>query len=107
MYGSLNGLRQCITPFTMGPGQALGDAFGEAITITLQGGGMHLLARFAGDVPGTELAARAVRAGLAPTPLSQLCVRPRVDQGLLPGFTNVAELQAEPLARQLATALLG
>ncbi len=86
---------------------ALGDAFGEAITITLQGGGMHLLARFAGDVPDTEPAARAVRAWLTPTPLSQLCVRPRADQGLLLGFTNVAELQAEPLAWQLATALLG
>jgi GntR family transcriptional regulator/MocR family aminotransferase len=85
---------------------ALGDAFGEAITITLQGGGMHLLARFASDVPDTEPAC-AVRAGLTPTPLSQLCVRPRADQGLLLGFTNVAELQAEPLARQLATALLG
>jgi GntR family transcriptional regulator/MocR family aminotransferase len=86
---------------------ALGDAFGEAITITLRGGGMYLLAQFGGNVPHTEPVARAVRAGLTPTPLSQLCVRPRTDQGLLLWLTNVAELQAEPLARQLATALLG
>jgi GntR family transcriptional regulator/MocR family aminotransferase len=86
---------------------ALGDAFGEGIAITLQSGGMHLLARFGGDVPDGELAARAVRAGLTPTALSQLCIRPRVDQGLLLGFTNVAEDQAATLARRLAAALVG
>jgi GntR family transcriptional regulator/MocR family aminotransferase len=86
---------------------ALTDAFGAGITITLQGGGMHLLARFALDVPDTELASRAVRAGLAPTPLSQLCLRPRGVQGLLLGFTNVAETQAAPLAQRLVAALRG
>jgi GntR family transcriptional regulator/MocR family aminotransferase len=84
---------------------ALIDAFGDAVAITLQGGGMHLLGRFASGVPDTELAARAVRAGLAPTPLSQLCFQPRVDQALLLGFTNVAETQAMALAHQLAAAL--
>ena len=86
---------------------ALGDAFGERIAITLQSGGMHLVARFAGDVADSELAGRAMRAGLAPTPLSQLCIRPRADQGLLLSFTNVAESLATTLARRLADALVG
>jgi GntR family transcriptional regulator / MocR family aminotransferase len=38
---------------------ALGDAFGEAITITLRGGGLYLLARFGGNVPHTEPVARS------------------------------------------------
>jgi len=85
---------------------ALEDAFGARIAITLQGGGMHLLARFALDMDDTELAARAMRAGLVPTSLSQLCVRPRRDQALLLSFTNVAADQAPSLARRLAEALL-
>jgi GntR family transcriptional regulator/MocR family aminotransferase len=85
---------------------ALEDAFGASVSITLQDGGMHLLARFALDVADTELAGRAMRAGLAPTPLSQLCLRPPHDQGLLLGFTNVAEDQAVPLAQRLAAALI-
>jgi GntR family transcriptional regulator/MocR family aminotransferase len=68
---------------------------------------MHLLARFGLGVSDTELAARAARAGLAPTPLSQLYLRQRGDQGLLLSFTNVAEDEAVPLARQLAVALRG
>jgi GntR family transcriptional regulator / MocR family aminotransferase len=85
---------------------ALEDAFGTNVSISLQGGGMHLLARFALDVADTELAARAMRAGLAPTPLSQLCVRPRREQALLLSFTNVAEDQAVALARRLVAALI-
>jgi GntR family transcriptional regulator/MocR family aminotransferase len=84
---------------------ALQGAFGETISVTLQRGGMHLLARFAGEAPDTELAARAERDGLAPTALSQLCLRRRDQQGLLLGFTNVAEEQAEALAKRLAKAL--
>ena len=86
---------------------ALTEAFGDAVAITLQSGGMHLLARFGLGVSDTELAARAAHAGLAPTPLSQLYLRQRGDQGLLLSFTNVAEDEAAPLARQLAVALRG
>jgi len=84
---------------------ALAEAFGPRLQLTLQGGGMHLLARFAGDVPDEELAARAARAGLAPTALSSLRLRTGGDQGLLLGFTNVMEDQALPLARRLAAAV--
>jgi GntR family transcriptional regulator/MocR family aminotransferase len=84
---------------------ALQDAFGETVSVTLQRGGMHLLARFAGDVPDTELASRAERDGLAPTALSQLCLRRRDQQGMLLGFTNVPEEQAKALVKRLAAAL--
>jgi GntR family transcriptional regulator/MocR family aminotransferase len=86
---------------------ALTEAFGEDVAITLQSGGMHLLARFRLGVRDTELAARAVRAGFAPTPLSRLYLRPRGDQGLLLSFTNVAEDEAAALARRMAAALRG
>ncbi len=84
---------------------ALQGTFGEAVSVTLQRGGMHLLARFASDMADTELAARAACAGLAPTALSQVCLRRRDQQGLLLGFTNVAEEHATPLSERLAKAL--
>jgi GntR family transcriptional regulator/MocR family aminotransferase len=84
---------------------ALQATFGEAVSVTLQRGGMHLLARFASDIADTELAERAACAGLAPTALSPVCLRRRDQQGLLLGFTNVAEEHAAPLSERLAKAL--
>lgn len=89
--------------------QTLADAtqerFGERVTIALQSGGMHLLARFALDAPDTVLADRAAQAGLAPTALSQLCLRRRDQQGILLGFTNVPEQDARALATRLSDAI--
>jgi GntR family transcriptional regulator/MocR family aminotransferase len=84
---------------------ALTETFGERIALRLQGGGMHLLVRFDTDISDTMLATRAAAAGMAPTALSQLAAGPSQDQGLLLGFTNVAEQQALPLVRRLAEAL--
>lgn len=84
---------------------ALQERFGDLVTVALQGGGMHLLARFALDAADDTLAERAARAGLAPTALSGLCLRRRDQQGLLLGFTNVDGDRAGTLVRRLAAAL--
>ena len=49
---------------------ALGDAFGGRLDLTLQAGGMHLLARLADAPPDIELVRRAAAAGLGPSALS-------------------------------------
>ncbi len=81
---------------------ALAGAFGPRMTLELQAGGMHLLARFPGAVDDGELARRAAAAGLAPAALSSLSIAHDCGQGLLLGFTNVPEEDAPELARRLA-----
>jgi GntR family transcriptional regulator/MocR family aminotransferase len=86
---------------------ALLKAFGDAVRIDLQSGGMHLIARFderrESDV---ELAARAQKAGLNCQPLSERGTPGICGEGLLMGFTNVASgAQAQQLATKLRAAL--
>ncbi len=86
---------------------ALQKAFGDAVRIDLQSGGMHLLARFDGR-PETdvELARRAQEVGLQCQPLSERGGTGVRSQGLLMGFTNVASAaQAQQLAATLRAAL--
>jgi GntR family transcriptional regulator / MocR family aminotransferase len=66
---------------------------------------MHLLAQFPGAADDTTLAAKAWAAGLAPTALSPLATAHDAGQGLLLGFTNVAEASAADLAARLKAAL--
>jgi GntR family transcriptional regulator / MocR family aminotransferase len=84
---------------------ALTAAFGDRVVLELEAGGMHLLARFPGSADDGTLARRAAAVGLAPTALSSLAVAHDCGQGLLLGFTNVPEGEAEALARRLAAAV--
>jgi GntR family transcriptional regulator/MocR family aminotransferase len=86
---------------------ALAGAFGDRVTVELESGGMHLLARFPGAADDGTLARRAAAAGLAPSTLSALTLGHDCGQGLLLGFTNVPEDMAEPLVQRLAAAIEG
>jgi GntR family transcriptional regulator / MocR family aminotransferase len=86
---------------------ALTEAFGDRMTLELEAGGMHLLARFPGAADDGTLVRRAAADGLAPTALSALAVGHDCGQGLLLGFTNVPEGEAEALALRLAVAVAG
>ncbi|HEY0185729.1 MAG TPA: PLP-dependent aminotransferase family protein [Rhodopila sp.] len=84
---------------------ALQAAFGDSITLQLQAGGMHLLARFPGGVDDTELTRRATAAGLAPSALSSLTMAHSHGQGLLLSFTNIPTEAAPAFVGRLRTAL--
>jgi GntR family transcriptional regulator/MocR family aminotransferase len=85
---------------------ALTETFGARVSIELQAGGMHLLARFTDADDDTVLARRAAAAGLAPTALSSLAIAHDCGQGLLLSFTNVPEAEAPAVVRRLAEAIL-
>ncbi|HVC60568.1 MAG TPA: PLP-dependent aminotransferase family protein [Acetobacteraceae bacterium] len=84
---------------------ALAAAFGDRMVLQLEAGGMHLLARFPGAADDGTLARRAAAAGLAPTALSSLVAAHDCGQGLLLGFANVPEAEAEARVRLLAGAV--
>jgi len=86
---------------------ALLNAFGDAVRIDLQSGGMHLIARFdQSREDDVALAQRAQRAGLNCQPLSVRGVAGPAENGLLMGFTNVASrAQAQQLATRLRKAI--
>jgi GntR family transcriptional regulator/MocR family aminotransferase len=84
---------------------ALRAVFGDRLAMTVEPGGMHLLARFEGRGSDVEMARRAARVGLSPTALSTQFLGRTSDNGLLLSFTNVAEAQALPLAKTLARAI--
>lgn len=84
--------------------KALNAAFGDRATVELEAGGMHLLLRVAPEIPDDALAREARAAGLAPTALSSLTMAHNAGSGLLLGFTNVPEAEADTLARRLHVA---
>jgi GntR family transcriptional regulator/MocR family aminotransferase len=71
----------------------------------MQAGGMRLIARLDARENDRALAARALAHGLAPSPLSPCAIQRDCGQGLLLGFTNVAEEEAPALAARLRRAL--
>jgi GntR family transcriptional regulator / MocR family aminotransferase len=81
---------------------ALTSTFGDQVSLELEAGGMHLLARFPGAADDGTLARRAAAAGLAPVALSSLALAHDSGQGLLLSFTNVPEGDADALVRRLA-----
>ena len=85
--------------------EALATVFGERIGLDLQPGGMHLVVRLPRGVRDVELARKARDAGLAVEALSGRAVRHRSDQGLLLGFTNIAETEAVEICRRLDLAI--
>jgi GntR family transcriptional regulator/MocR family aminotransferase len=87
--------------------QALTAVFGDRVSVDLQPGGMHLIMRW-GRRPGDAgLALKARAAGLAVDALSRHAIRHRCGEGLLLGFTNVAEADALSLCRRLEHAIGG
>jgi len=84
---------------------ALAAAFGDQLRVSLQSGGMHLLARPSGRVRDTMLVQLAETQGLAPAALSSLSVDGDCGQGLLLGFTNIPQGLASDAARVLRRAI--
>ena len=84
---------------------ALNGAFGDRIEVEPTSGGLHLLARFPGAEDDGVLVRRALAAGLAPSALSALTMAHDAGQGLLLGFGNISEIEAEAMAARLAAAI--
>ncbi|MCC8980862.1 PLP-dependent aminotransferase family protein [Bradyrhizobium sp. 10BB] len=84
---------------------ALNTEFGGRIRVELQPGGMHLLLRFVGRVRDVRLAQLARADGFGAEPLSNRSVHHDCGQGLLVGFTNVAEADAPAIAKRLRRAI--
>lgn len=89
--------------------QTLADAlmrqFGEEIQFSLSSGGLHILARFPGHRSDVELAERALRHGLQPSPLSCQTMKHDAGQGLLMSFTNIPEKAAPGIVARLRKAI--
>ncbi|WP_293776885.1 PLP-dependent aminotransferase family protein, partial [uncultured Oxalicibacterium sp.] len=96
LYAERRSMTQC----------AFQEALGERIHLTLQPGGLHLLARLADHENDIQLAERSRAAGLAVHPLSRWYIEAPSRQGLLMGFANVPDAQqAAHLAMRMRTAL--
>jgi GntR family transcriptional regulator / MocR family aminotransferase len=85
--------------------EALVAAFGDHIKVDVKPGGMHLIARFADGRRDVKMAQLAQNAGLAVEPLSRRAITHACGQGLLLGFTNVADTNAAEICDRLARAL--
>jgi GntR family transcriptional regulator / MocR family aminotransferase len=79
--------------------------FGNDVRITLQAGGLHILARFPNNAPDVELAEQARRHGLSPVPLSSRSLKHSAGQGLLMSFTNIREEEADGVVTLLRQAI--
>jgi GntR family transcriptional regulator/MocR family aminotransferase len=85
--------------------EALGAAFGDALSIELAAGGMHLIARPKCRLADAELVRRARLVGLAPKELSAFYAKADAASGLLLSFTNIPAEQASREAARLREAL--
>jgi GntR family transcriptional regulator / MocR family aminotransferase len=85
--------------------RAISTVFGDRVTVDLQPGGMHLIMRWGSRPDDDGLAQKARAAGLAVDALSSRAIRHRCGDGLLLGFTNVAEADAPGLCRRLERAI--
>jgi GntR family transcriptional regulator/MocR family aminotransferase len=89
--------------------QALADElvrqFGDDVQLSLPSGGLHILARFSHHRSDTELAQRALRHGLQPSPLSPQSIKHDAGQGLLLSFTNIPEKAATGIVARLRKAI--
>ena len=84
---------------------ALGAVFGNRISLELQAGGMHLIARFPDGRDDAELVRRALEHDLAPSALSSLTAEHACGGGLLLSFTNIPATEAPAAATRLAAAI--
>jgi GntR family transcriptional regulator / MocR family aminotransferase len=86
---------------------ALAEVFDGQMSVQLQAGGMHLLARVAGCENDCDLVARANARGLAPAALSPWVIECEDRQGFLLSFTNIAQEAAVETALRLKQAFDG
>ena len=86
---------------------ALVATFGPNVSVELEAGGMHVLARFPGLGDDGALVRHATKAGLAPTALSSLTMAHDCGQGLLLGFANLPSDQAQAAVARLSVAVGG
>jgi len=84
---------------------ALYGEFAGRIVIDLPPGGMHILIRFRERINDDAIARVAQNAGFGAEPLSSRAIKYACGQGLLVGFTNVAECDALKIARKFKQAL--
>jgi len=85
---------------------ALAKVFADRLTLQLQAGGMHLIARGPTLKDDRALVARAKAHGLAPAALSWSYANPgRSEHGLLLSFTNIASANALEVATRLRRAI--
>ncbi len=101
----LNRMRRLYAARRAALAAALATVFGERLRVELQGGGMHLLGRPAGDASDDELVRLAMAEGLMPGALSLHRVARDPGAGLLLSFTNIAENHAEGAAQALLRAI--
>ncbi len=80
---------------------ALAEALEGHFPVELAAGGMHLLVRLPERVDDGDVARRALTVGLAPMALSSHSIAHEPGRGLLLGFTNVREEDAEGLVARL------
>jgi GntR family transcriptional regulator / MocR family aminotransferase len=85
---------------------ALASVFNGQISVELQAGGMHLLARFPNGQSDTRLAERAIAHGLVPAALSTFRIEHGCGQGLLLNFANIPGEQAFEMALRLKKAIV-
>jgi GntR family transcriptional regulator / MocR family aminotransferase len=81
------------------------NQFRKDVLITLQPGGLHILARFPNHAPDVELAEQTRRHGLAPVSLSGRSLKHNAGQGLLMSFTNIREDEAAGVVTLLRQAI--
>jgi GntR family transcriptional regulator/MocR family aminotransferase len=84
---------------------SLSQVFGDRITVELRPGGMHLIVRLARGLHDVELASLAQACGFAVEALSRRAMTHECGQGLLLGFTNVAESDARDVCERLHLAI--
>ncbi len=85
--------------------EALREQVRPTLSIELQPGGMHLVARLPRGTDDVKLVAELVRQGIGPSALSAWGVERAYAPGLLISFTNVDVKKAPQAVRRLAEAL--
>jgi GntR family transcriptional regulator / MocR family aminotransferase len=85
--------------------EALVAVFGDEVKVDLKPGGMHLIARLGNGVRDAVSANRAQAEDLAVEALSSRAIAHPCGQGLLLGFTNIAEADAKAMCRRLERAI--
>lgn len=86
---------------------ALRRRFESDIDLAPSAGGLHILARFPKATDDVDLANRALKIGLGPSPLSRQSLEHHAASGLLLSFTNVAESKADDIAQALSQVVRG